>query len=228
MSTTYFSDRTWAFLRGLRRHNTRDWFEVHRDDYETHVRGPALQLIEDMAEPLAGISPQFRADARKVGGSLFRIQRDTRFSKDKTPYKTHIGIRFRHQQARDVHTPLFYLHVAEGESFVGGGLWRPDGPAVRAIRSFIVANPAGWKQVTRAAAFRRRFELGGDSLKRPPRGFDPEHPLIEDLKRKDFVASANLPDADLTDAALVRRMTRDYRRVAPMIEYLCEAIELPF
>ena len=99
---------------------------------------------------------------------------------------------------------------------------------LRAIRSFIVANPAGWKSATRSAAFRRRFELGGDSLKRPPRGFDPEHALIEDLRRKDFVASAPLPDDQVLAADLPARLLRDYRRVAPLVEYLCDAMELPY
>lgn len=228
MSETYFTPETFAFLGKLANNNSRDWFKAHQQEYEAQVREPALRLIRAMAPHLAKISPHFRADDRKVGGSLFRIQRDTRFSKDPTPYKTHIGIRFRHERAKDVHTPLFYLHLEPGNHFMGAGLWHPEPKMARQIREFIVANPNGWKQATGSPAFRKHFALGGDSLVRPPRGFDPEHPLIEDLKRKDFVASTPLDDAQVLDAALPKTLAGQYRRVAPLVEYLCDAVDLDF
>lgn len=228
MSETYFTSQSFTFLTRLANNNSRDWFKSHQDEYEAQVREPALRLIRAMAPHLAKISPSFRADDRKVGGSLFRIQRDTRFSKDPTPYKTHIGIRFRHERAKDVHTPLFYLHLEPGNHFVGAGLWHPEPKVARQIREFIVANPNGWKQATQSRAFRKDFELGGDSLARPPRGFDPEHPLIEDLQRKDFVASTTLSDAQVIEADLPKMLAVHYQQVAPMVEYLCDAVELDF
>ena len=228
MSETYFTPQSFAFLGKLANNNSRDWFKAHQDEYETQVREPALQLIRAMAPQLAKSSAHFRADDRKVGGSLFRIQRDTRFSADKTPYKTHIGIRFRHERAKDVHSPLFYLHLEPGNHFVGAGLWHPEPKVARQIREFIVANPNGWKQATQSRAFCKDFAMGGDSLVRPPRGFDPEHPLIEDLKRKDFVASTTLDDAQVLDASLPETLVAHYRRVAPLVEYLCDAVELDF
>lgn len=228
MSETYFTPQSFTFLTRLANNNSRDWFKSHQDEYEAQVREPALRLIRAMAPHLAKISPNFRADDRKVGGSLFRIQRDTRFSKDPTPYKTHIGIRFRHERAKDVHTPLFYLHLEPGNHFVGAGLWHPEPKVARQIREFIVANPNGWKQATQSRAFRKGFELGGDSLARPPRGFDPEHPLIDDLQRKDFVASTTLSDAQVIEADLPKMLAVHYQQVAPMVEYLCDAVELDF
>ena len=228
MSGAYFTPASFAFLEALRRNNRRDWFEDHRERYEALVREPALRLIADMAEPLAAISPHITAVARKVGGSLFRVHRDTRFSKDKTPYKTHIGIRFAHAQARSVHAPMFYLHIDADGSFVGGGLWRPDGKQLQAIRTYIRANPAGWTRAAHAEALQRQFRWGGSSLRRPPHGVDPGHPLIEDLKRKDFVASRPIEDAVLTSERLTARLIRDYRQLAPLLEYLCDALDLPF
>ena len=224
----YFSDQTFAFLRKLKRNNNREWFKAHQDQYEAQVREPALRFIAAMDAPLKRISPNYIADDRKVGGSLFRIQRDTRFAKDKTPYKTAIGIRFNHERARDVHSPLFYLHIEEGDCFAGAGLWRPDGKQTRAIREFIVANPNGWKQATRSAAFKRSYTLGGEALKRPPRGFDAEHELIDDLMRKDFVASVPLRTEDILDPRLPAKLARHYQALAPMVEYLCDALDVDF
>lgn len=224
----YFSEDSFRFLQRLSKNNSRDWFKANQKEYEAKVREPALRLIADMAPALAEISPNFVADTRKVGGSLFRIQRDTRFSADKTPYKTHIGIRFRHERAKDVHTPLFYLHLEPGNHFAGAGLWHPEPKVARQIREFIVANPNGWKQATRLPAFRKHFELGGDALVRPPRGFDPEHPLIEDLKRKDFVASTAMEHDEVLSAELPERLAAHYRQVAPLVEYLCDALEMDF
>ena len=156
---------------------------------------PALAFIEAMGPRLATISPHFRALAKKSGGSLMRVYRDTRFSKDKTPYKTNVGIQFRHEAGRDVHCPGFYLHLEPGRCFLGAGIWRPDSKALRAIRDFIADNPGGWRKAVGDRRFGARFMLDGESLVRAPRGYPPDHPLIEDLKRKDFIATADFADA---------------------------------
>ena len=136
---------------------------------------PALAFIEDFAPRLEQLSPHFRADPRKSGGSLFRIYRDTRFSKDKTPYKTNTGMHFRHARAKDAHAPGFYLHLEPGQVFAGGGIWHPDTPTVTRIRQAIVADPERWRAATREPPFSDVLGIGGDdnALKRVPSGFDP-------------------------------------------------------
>ncbi len=193
MSKRYFTPKLFAFLRDLAENNDREWFKQHQDEYEEWVREPALDFINDFADPLGKISNHFIVDSRKVGGSLFRIQRDTRFSKDKTPYKSNTGVQFRHRMGRDVHAPGFYLNLQPRGCFIGVGLWRPDTRIAYAIREAIAAEPARWKRATRSKRFADVFTLGGDSLVRTPRGFEDAHPLLEDLKRKDFVAMTRSP-----------------------------------
>jgi uncharacterized protein (TIGR02453 family) len=225
---SHFDPDSLRFFRDLARHNERAWFHANKARYEAKVRDPFLRLIGELAEPLAKISPQFRADPRPVGGSLFRIQRDTRFANDKTPYKTWAGARFFHERGRQVEAPLFYLQIAPGDSFVAAGLWRPASPSLRRLRDFLIDNPAAWKRAVHAPAFRRRFEMGGESLTRPPRGYDPAHELIEDLKRKDFVVLRRLDDALVTSPKLRSTVADEFRRMAPMVDYLCAALELEF
>jgi uncharacterized protein (TIGR02453 family) len=228
VTAPYFTDDTWRFLRALARNNRREWFHAHKARYETHVQQPFLRLIADLAPPLAAISANYRADPRRTGGSLFRVQRDTRFANDKTPYKTWAGARLFHERSRQTATPVFYLHVQPGECFVGAGLWHPEAPALKRVREFLVDNPQAWLDATRSAAFRKRYTLGGDTLTRPPRGFDPAHPLIDDLKRKDFVASRAYTDDEMTARDLPRRIERDLRGLAPLVDYLCAALDVEF
>lgn len=226
--STYFTPRTFTFFRDLSRNNSREWLHANKARFERDVRDPALALIGDLAEPLAAISPHFRADTRTVGGSLFRIQRDTRFANDKTPYKTWAGLRLFHERSKQLQAPTFYLHLQPGNSFVGAGVWHPEAPVLKRIREFIVSNPASWTAAVGAPAFRKRFDLVGDTLVRPPRGFDAEHPLIEDLKRKDFVASRALGDDIVLGEKLRQTIVTDLRRLAPMVDYLCAGLGLEF
>lgn len=225
---THFTPRLFAFLRDLAHNNDREWFHAHQDDYERHVREPALEFIADVAAPLSRLSDQFSADARKVGGSLFRIQRDVRFSQDKRPYKTNTGVHLRHVMAKDVHAPGFYLHLEPRASFVGAGMWRPDAATAASIREAIADDPEGWAKVTRGEAFTGLFRLDGDSLKRPPRGFEADHPLIADLKRKDFVASAPLTQAKVTSDGFLDDFIHHCRVAAPFMEFLCRAVGVRF
>ena len=157
------------FLRDLERNNTRPWFERNRERYESEVREPALEFIRAMAPHVEKVSPHFTARDRKVGGSLMRIHRDVRFSRDKRPYKTNLGIQFRHQAGRDVHAPGLYFHVEPGSVFLGAGMWRPDKTALAAVRREIDDDPKGWKRVLGGKRFRSEWELSGESLRRPPR-----------------------------------------------------------
>ena len=192
MTTQPITTALFDFLRDLRENNDREWFQANKGRYLAEVRDPMLDFIGAFAAPLAEISPHFVADPRPNGGSLFRIYRDTRFSRDKTPYKTNAGAHFRHAAGKDAHAPGFYLHLEPGMCFAGCGVWRPDGPTVTKIREAIDVEQDAWTRVTTARDFTETFELEGDSLKRPPRGYEADHPLVEDLKRKDFVAADEL------------------------------------
>ena len=216
------------FLRALKENNDRAWFEANRGRYREVARDPMLAFIAAFAEPLAAISPHFRADPRPNGGSLFRIHRDTRFARDKTPYKTNIGAHFRHSAGRDAHAPGFYLHLEPGRCFAGCGVWRPGAEALGAIRDAIAARPDAWRRITGARAFRERFAFGGEALKRPPRGFDPDHPLIGELKRKDFIALAPFPESEALRPDFLARFAATARTGAPLVRFLSEAVGQPF
>lgn len=225
---TYFTSRTFAFLRDLADHNDRDWFAENRHRYEAHVKEPAQRFILAMGQDLDRISPHLRADPRPVGGSLFRIHRDVRFSKDKSPYKNHTGIQFRHAAGKDAHAPGLYLHIEPRNCFLGMGAWRPASPALKRIRTALVEHPDDWIQATRDPEFTGSLELGGDSLVRGPRGFDPDHPLAEDLKRKDFVAVRSVPQSFVTGRDLVEETLALAERGRPLMAFLCRALEVPF
>lgn len=225
---SFFTPKLFAFLRELEVSNERPWFEANKERYLRDLRDPTLRFIEDFAPRLARISKAFVADARPQGGSMFRIHRDTRFGKDKRPYKTHVGMQFRHQAGRDVHAPGFYLHLEPGSVFAGAGIYHPDGQALAAIRGAIEARPAEWKKITRSAAFTRTLELGGDSLKRPPRGVDPDHPLIDDLKRKDFFAHAGFSEKQACQPGFLDEVAATFKACAPLTRFLTSALDLPF
>lgn len=226
--STYFSEKTFKFLRALARNNSREWFNEHRKDYEQHLKEPFQRLIAELEPDLLTISPHYRAEPRGNGGSLFRIHRDTRFSNDKTPYKTWGGARFFHARSKQVPAPSFYLHVQPGNSFLGGGIWHPEPDVQRRIREFLVDNPAGWQQAVKTPAFKRRYQFWGDTLVRPPRGFPADHPLIEDLKRKDFTAGYVLDDEVVLGPRLRQAVVSGFKGVAPLVDYLCAGLELEF
>ncbi|MFK7818102.1 MAG: DUF2461 domain-containing protein [Planctomycetaceae bacterium] len=219
---------TLKFLRTLKRKNEREWFNKNKSRYEDGIVTPSLQFIADMGENLGSISPHFLAVPKKSGGSMMRIYRDTRFGKDKSPYKTNIGIHFRHEVGKDVHAPGFYVHVEPKSVFLGVGIWHPEAKVAKVIREAIVEDPAMWKKATRGKAFTSKLTLTGESLKRPPRGFDPEHALIEDLKRKDFMAIAELDEAAIESPAFVKDAVSTFKKAKPMMQFLCNALDLPF
>ena len=227
--TTYFSPASFKFLRGIARHNDRAWFQAHKADYDAHVRAPFQQLLTDLQPDLMAVSEHFRADPRPVGGSLFRIQRDTRFANDKTPYKTWQGARLYHARGRQVPAPSFYFQLQPGNCFVGAGLWHPETPTQRTVRQFIFDNPGSWKAAAHAPAFRRRFELDEDEkLVRPPRGFPQEFEFIDDLKRRNFVALRAIEDDVVTGPRLRKVLAADLAALGPFVDYLCAALDLEF
>jgi uncharacterized protein (TIGR02453 family) len=220
----HFGRGLFRFLSDLKAHNDRDWFAANKGRYERDVRDPLLAFIRDVAAPLARVSREVVADPRPVGGSLFRIYRDVRFAKDKSPFKTHAAAQFRHRAGKDVHVPGFYLHLEPGAVLAGGGLWRPEAPALLAVRTAIASKPADWKRVVNGAAFRRTCELGGESAKRPPRGFDPDHPLIDFILRKDFVALHQFSEKDAQAPGFLQRFVGVCRAVSPLNAFLCKAL----
>ena len=228
MTDRYFSKQTFMFLSALAENNTREWFEAHQQDYENFVRTPALDFISDMANEMPAISKHFRALPKKVGGSLMRVQRDTRFSPDKTPYKNNIGIQFRHEVGKDIHAPGYYVHIEPGECCVGVGLWHPDADALFRIREAIVKNGKAWVAARDDKNFRKHFSLDGDALVNAPRGFAKDHPLVEDLKRKDFIGLADLSDASVTSKNLRPQVVARFQQAAPYMRFLCKALELRF
>lgn len=223
-----FDAHTFRFLGELASNNNRAWFERNKDRYEAFVRTPALAFIETMAPKLHSISIHFDAVAKRTGGSLLRIHRDTRFGPDKTPYKTNIGIQFRHARGRDVHAPAFYVHVEPSACFLGAGIWRPEAGALRAIRHEILDHPKDWRRASQSKRFKERFALAGDSLKRPPQGFAADHACIEDLKRKDFIAVAELADRTVQEPQFATTVTSVLRRASGLMAFLCGAVDLRY
>lgn len=223
-----FSSATLTFLKELRANNNREWFGRNKERYERDVLGVALDFVESMHDPLLEIAPRFTAIPKRTGGSVMRIYRDTRFSKDKTPYKTNLGIHFRHERAKDVHSPGYYVHIDPDEVFVGVGMWRPASDALARIRERISEEPDEWRSARRDTRFRRHFDLGGDTLKRPPRGFDKDHPMIEDLKRKDFIAVKTLTTGEAVRPRFQQKVETAFTAATPFMAFLCEAVGVPF
>jgi uncharacterized protein (TIGR02453 family) len=220
VSKAYFGREAFRFLSDLRKHNNREWFLANKARYEADVRDPFLRFIADLAHPLRRISPYIEADPRPTGGSLFRIYRDVRFSADKSPYKTHAAAWFRCRTAPgDVAGPGFYLQIAPGECFAGGGIWHPDARTLGRIRTAIAEKPKAWSAVRR-----KRLEIEGDTLTRPPKGFDPEHPYIEDLKRKDFVTTISYRDAQVVGPRFLQDFVAACRKMSPLMEFLAGAV----
>ncbi|MBI3479304.1 MAG: DUF2461 domain-containing protein [Nitrosomonadales bacterium] len=225
---SYFTQQTFTFLADLAQNNERTWFEAHQQDYENFVRTPALDFISDMSDEMHAISRHYLAQPKKIGGSLMRIYRDTRFSKDKTPYKTNIGIQFRHETAKDVHAPGYYLHIATDGCFVGAGVWHPDANVLFKIRCAIAEKSAAWLAARDAEKFRTSFMLAGDALINAPRGFAKDHPLLDDLKRKDFIGIAPLTPAAIKAKNLPMQVAEHFQNATPLMRFLCQAVEVQF
>ena len=215
------------FYKELIKNNERDWFNANKDRYLDDVVAPSLAFIAAMEPKLKKVSPYFTAVAKRSGGSLMRIYRDTRFSKNKQPYKTNLGIHFRHEMGKDVHAPGFYFHYSPKEVFLGSGIWHPDRDPLKKIRIAIDDQGARWKRLKNNKKFKEFFELSGESLKRHPRDFDPDHKLIEDIKRKDFIAMCSLKAADMKSPEIVDLVIDRYKRSMPLVRFLCDALHLP-
>lgn len=228
MGKSYFTRDGFKFLTELKNHNTKDWFEANRERYEDGLKRPGCQLIEDLSPELAKVSKHIRVDTRANGGSLSRINRDTRFSKDKSPYKTGLFFHFYHESGSAEGCPAYFIHVEPGATGIGCGIWRPAPQALQKIREAIAGDPGGWEKAKGKAAIGSACKMHGESLKNVPRGFDATHPLAEDLKRKDFGLSQQMSDAELLGDTLVAGLGKRFKAMAPFLGFLCEAVGVEF
>lgn len=228
MDGTYFSPALFSFLRDLAANNNRDWFLAHRDRYEQDVRNPALRFVDEIGPHLRKISPHLIANPSASGGSLFRQNRDTRFSKDKTPYRTVVGISFRHDAGKDVPAPGLYLQLEPGSSWAGGGVYHLETGSLTLVRDAIVDKAAEYSRITSAEAFAPYYTRIGEKLKRPPQGYDPEHPLIEDLKMKSFVWHAEFSEQEVTGPGFMAKYLEVCRASTPWMSFLARALEVDY
>jgi uncharacterized protein (TIGR02453 family) len=226
MARTYFTSRFFEFLDELSRNNNRDWFIPNKMRYERDVREPTLAFVADFAPRLKKISSNYVADPRPTGGSMMRIYRNLRFSRDKTPYHTNVSAAFGHRSGGHFSSPSFYLSLSPAEAFAGVGVWHPQPDTAAKIRNAIVARPAKWKEAVNDRKFKARFELMGDMLSRPPKGFNPSHPLIEDLKRKDFVGGTEFTRKQVCSAEFLDLFSKACADAAPFMKFLTEAMAL--
>jgi uncharacterized protein (TIGR02453 family) len=226
----HFTPELFRFLRQLGQNNNREWFEKNKSRYLEDVREPMLQFIADFGPRLAKISSHVHADPRPQGGSMFRIYRDVRFSKDKSPYKTYAAARFLHENAKQAASPAFYFSLSADGAHAAAGVWHPDGAATATLRNAIVERAADWKRIHAAKAFKTPggLQAGGDSLKRPPRGFDPSHPFIDDLKRKDFYVWTDLGEKAACAPGFLGEYVKFCRSASPYTRFLADALGQPF
>jgi len=218
-SQPYFTSEAFDFLRRLKRNNRREWFLKNKEQYERAIKEPSIRFVCDAAETMHDISPYLLSDPKS---SLFRIYRDIRFSNDKRPYKTHVGMQFGHGGGgKDVHAPGYYLQLEPGECFVCGGIWRPDRIGLMKIREKIVSQPDLWAKVTRGLTLSDE-----DKLSRPPRGFPSEHRHLEDLKRKSIFALIDLSEQQVCGARFMGEFEKSVGKMAPLVEFLARAMEM--
>lgn len=223
-NTSYFTPEFFRFLRELEKNNNREWFQANKGRYEEVVQGPAVRFIRDADSRLKKVSPHLLGDPKPFGGSLSRIYRDIRFSPDKSPYKTHVGIHFWHAKAEGMeHSPGIFLHLGSGESGAYSGVWRPESPELKKIRDYIVREPEGWKKVLQS-----RVQLEGESLQRPPAGYDPKHLFIQDLRRKDFVAAQSFRDSEVVSPQFLDVFIDACFAMDPLNRFLAKATGLPW
>ncbi len=230
-----FSPDALKFLRGLKRKNEKPWFEEHRAAYEHTVKNPLRQLAEELDIRFATLAPEFVAPPKRA---LFRIHRDVRFSKDKSPYKTHAALWVFHRDAgRGVGRSIgeahggagFYFHLEPGASLVAAGYWMPPRPALNIIREKLAEEPRAIAKLVNAPAFVKRFKgLSDDEpgvrLTRVPRGFAPDHPAAEWLRFNSFTASRPLTDAEALSPKLVDAIMKDYAVLLPLVRWLNGAL----
>ncbi|MGH9822340.1 MAG: DUF2461 domain-containing protein [Blastocatellia bacterium] len=218
----HFTKDVFKFLQELKANNNRDWFLANKERYETNVKGSFLQFIADFSSYLEKVNRNFVADPRPNGGSMMRIYRDIRFSKDKTPYKTWLAAHFPHKAAStDCQAPSFYLHMDLDHCFAAGGMWHPDKVALKKVRDSIVNRPKSWRKVVDSG-----IPIEGETGSRPPKGYSADHQFIEDLKRKDFCASIRFKQSDVVKPDFIQKYAEACKSMIPLMKFLTEAVGL--
>lgn len=213
-----FSRKTLAFLRALKRHNDRDWFRERKPHYEEHVRGPMVALLAQLAADLPRFAPELVADPRVC---LYRIYRDTRFSGDKSPLKTHIAAHFPSKGFPRHEGSGLYLEVAPTWVWIGGGLYMPPAPDLRLIRAYIAGNDRTLRRIVTGPSFRRAVgALDGERLSGLPRGYAKDHPAAEYLRFKQFLAGREFEAEFATTDRFYSELLRIFRAVAPLVRFL--------
>jgi uncharacterized protein (TIGR02453 family) len=219
--TTLFTRKTVAFLRSLKRNNDREWFKARKDDYESHVRGPMVALLGRLAEDFRSFAPEFVADPKV---SLYRIYRDTRFSEDKTPLKTHAAAHFPNRTLRKQGGGL-YFEVAPTWVWIGGGIYMPETHELAAIRSHIDAHHRKLRKVVESKKFVATVgELHGEQLTRVPRGYPKDHPAAHYLRFRQFLAGREFPAEFAYDRRFYPELLKVFREVAPLVRFLNEPL----
>jgi uncharacterized protein (TIGR02453 family) len=206
------------FLRGLKRNNRRDWFLAHRDEYEAHVRGPMLELIQRLADDLREFAPEIVCDPK---ASMYRIYRDVRFSANKAPYKTHVAASFPTRGLPKHEGAGLYFHVSPTDIWIGGGMYAPQTAQLLAVREHIAAHTKRLRAIVESPGFRKAVgSLEGERLQRIPHGFRKDHPAAEYLKYRQFLAGRELPAALATSPKLYPTIVNVFRHVAPLTRFL--------
>jgi uncharacterized protein (TIGR02453 family) len=220
---THFTAKTLSFLRSLKRNNDRDWFRERRDDYERHVRAPMVAVIEKLGHDLKDFAPELETAPKKC---LYRVYRDTRFSEDKSPLKTHVAASFRRRGLPSGAGAGLYFEVAPGWVWIGGGFYAPETSHLVRIRERIAATHPELHRLAHAAAFRRAVgALDGERLTRVPRGFPRDHPAAEYLKYRSFLAGREFPAGLATSPAFYPTLVRTFRAIMPVVRFLNESLE---
>jgi uncharacterized protein (TIGR02453 family) len=219
----YFDPELFQFLAQLKRNNRRPWFLKNRERYQEVAHQPGLRFVTDFGFRLKEVSPWIVVDPKPHGGSLQRVYRDIRFSPDKRPYKTWVGMVFPHaSRSEEVRAVGYYLHLEAEGSFLYGGTWQPDRRSLAKIRDAIAWKPAEWKKA------KRGLVLEGARLSRSPRGYLENHPMIEDLKWVDFVSSVRFTKKQVCGADFLRHATAAAKKLAPLLGFLARAQGLEF
>lgn len=213
-----FTPKTLSFLRSLKRHNDREWFRSRKDQYETHVRGPMVQLLARLADDFRTFAPELVSDPRV---SLYRIYRDTRFSGDKHPLKTHIAAHFPARGFARNEGAGLYLEIAPAWVWIGGGIYMPSSPDLRAIRAHIASHHRTLHRIVTAPAFRTAVgQLEGEQLSRVPRGYLKDHPAADYLRFKQFLAGCEYEAEFAYSPRFYREVLAVFRAVAPLVRFL--------
>jgi uncharacterized protein (TIGR02453 family) len=217
-----FTPRTLAFLRALARNNDREWFKARKDIFERDVRAPMIAVIEQLGRDFRGFAPQLLASPQV---SLFRMYRDTRFSEDKSPLKTHVGALFPDGRLSKNESPALYLEINPKRVLVAAGLYSADTAQLRAVREHVAANLARFRSIVESPAFTRvGGGLKGDRLQRVPRGFPPDHPGAEYLKMRQFLVWREYPAKLTTTPGFYRTVLAVFRVAAPLVGFLAEPL----